>query len=458
MFNESIFVRPTQNIDVTTSYFLPARSAATMPLKVGYRWRTVRGESISHTGGNAVARYSNSTTTCAAFSDGCNSDLFRDGWTNYDLSTNAAYVQDTYSVKSSRSTWLPLGSAHRRSIGIVGGGQPAIPGIMPAIDFPASMAGRVDNFSPRVGVNYDIMGTGKSVARASYAASTGHGRGADCRRPDRRRPGQHPQPVADLNGDTFVQSDETTPRRSSQKSTALDPTNSTSFLSPGTVDPNVKNDRTREFLVGLQPDVMRNLVVEVNYVWRNTHFLLVGPPELDVSELPSDLADANELLGGGQLRHRDVLLADVDLPSPFVYHERSGSVPRLQRRRVRAEQAPLESLDGQRELRLQQRDRSLGFRERLRGSDQHRQPRRGCVRSGICGIRRWQRLQQRRVALQGQRAVYTPLVGHQRGGRGAIQQGYPFPQEIAITSRPNRARAPRSTWRRSATCATTTCS
>ncbi len=52
--------------------------------------------------------------------------------------------------------------------------NPLIPGIMPAIDFPGIDGGVVwDNFSPRVGVNYDIMGTGKSVARASYAAYYG---------------------------------------------------------------------------------------------------------------------------------------------------------------------------------------------------------------------------------------------------------------------------------------------
>ena len=127
-FDESIFVRPTQSIDVTTSYFLPATLGGDHALKVGYRWRTARGESISHTGGNAVARYSNSTTTCSAFSDGCNSDLFRDGWTNYNLSTNAAYVQDTYICEEIHvQPGLPLGSADRRSLRIVGGGQPAHP-------------------------------------------------------------------------------------------------------------------------------------------------------------------------------------------------------------------------------------------------------------------------------------------------------------------------------------------
>ena len=67
-FNESVFMRPTQSIDLTTSYFLPATLGGDHAFKAGYRWRTARGQSISHTGGNAVARFSNSTTTCAEHS------------------------------------------------------------------------------------------------------------------------------------------------------------------------------------------------------------------------------------------------------------------------------------------------------------------------------------------------------------------------------------------------------
>jgi hypothetical protein len=270
-FNESIFVRPTQSIDVTTSYFLPNTVGGDHALKFGYRWRTARGESISHTGGNAVARYSNSTTTCATFAAGCDSDLFRDGATNYNLKTHAAYVQDTYTVNRftfnvgfrwDRQTDEALASSVAAN--------PIIPNIMPAIDFPGIDGGVTwDNFSPRVGVNYDITGNGKSVARASYAAYYGQ-----------MGPGQIAgnriavaqvsirYPWADLNGDTFVQSNELNTTSFITKSTQFDPTNPTSYLSPGTVDPNVKNDRTREFLVGLQQEVMRNVALEINYVWR----------------------------------------------------------------------------------------------------------------------------------------------------------------------------------------------
>ena len=75
-------------------------------------------------------------------------------------------------------------------------------------------------------------------------------------------------PWADLNADTLVQANELNTTTFSSKSNAFDPANPTSFLSPGSVDSNVKNDRTREFLVGFQQEVMRNLGFEVNYIWR----------------------------------------------------------------------------------------------------------------------------------------------------------------------------------------------
>jgi hypothetical protein len=281
-YDESIFKRPTHSVDATMSYFLPATFGGDHSIKVGYRWRTARGETISHTGGNAQARYANvagANPNCALrFNDAgaavydCNADFFRDGYTNYNLGTNAIYAQDTFSVK--RFT-LNLGVRWDRSTDEALPGNvpanPLIPQILPAIDFPGIDGGVVWNdISPRLGMTYDITGTGKSVARASYSMYFGQ-----------MAPGQLAgqkisigqvfvrYPWADLNGDTFVQANEIQIIANPNKSAAFDPNNPTSFLSPGTIDPSLKNDRTREVVVGLQQELMRNLAVEVNYVWRN---------------------------------------------------------------------------------------------------------------------------------------------------------------------------------------------
>ena len=41
-FQESLFIRPTDSVDVTTSYFLPASFGGDHAFKAGYRWRTAR--------------------------------------------------------------------------------------------------------------------------------------------------------------------------------------------------------------------------------------------------------------------------------------------------------------------------------------------------------------------------------------------------------------------------------
>ena len=122
-------------------------------------------------------------------------------------------------------------------------------------------------------MTYDLSGTGKIG---------GAGVVLDVLRPDGPRParGQPARigqvsiryPWADLNGDTFVQAGELNLTNFATsyltKSASFDPANPTSFLSPGAVDPNIKNDRTREVRRRLQQELMRNLAVEVNYVWR----------------------------------------------------------------------------------------------------------------------------------------------------------------------------------------------
>jgi hypothetical protein len=271
-FNESVFLRPTDSIDLNASYFLPGAFGADHAFKAGYRIRNARGDTISHTGGNAVARFDNPETNCAAFSDFCNADIFRDGSTSYDLKTQAFYLQDTLTMN--RLT-LNLGVRWDRqrdeALQTTVPANPLFPNLMPAIEFPGADSGVVWNdWSPRVGLTYDLSGSGRSLLRSSYSIYYGQ-----------MGPGQLAgelvaisqvsirYPWADLNGDTVVQANEVNTNTTFlSKSSAFDPANPTAFSSPGRVDPNIRNDRTREFIVGFQQELMRNLGVEVNYVWR----------------------------------------------------------------------------------------------------------------------------------------------------------------------------------------------
>jgi hypothetical protein len=262
-FQESLFIRPTDSIDVTSSYFQPSSLGGDHAFKLGYRWRTARAESINHRGGNAYARFRTGVADSA--------DLYRDGYTNYRLNTHAVYLQDTFTRK--RLT-LNLGGRWDyqtdRALPSVVPANPLIPEIMPAIDFPGLESGvAFSDLSPRLGLTYDLFGTGRSVLKSSYSLYFGQldtgglsgdlvAIGAVMVR----------YPWNDLNGDTVVQTNELTIVPNPVKSSEFDPNNPTTFRSPGVVDGGLKNDRTREFIAGFQQELMRNLGLDVTYIWR----------------------------------------------------------------------------------------------------------------------------------------------------------------------------------------------
>lgn len=262
-FQESVFIRPTDSVDLTASFFQPGTLGGDHAFKAGYRWRTARAESINHRGGFADARFNGNTPVEA--------DLWRDGYTNYKLKTHALYLQDTYTRgRFTANAGVRWDSQTDEALASVVPQNPMIPNILPAIDFPGIESPVTFNdISPRLGLNYDLFGTGRTVARSSYSVyfgqiSTGQlsgnlvAIGAV----------QVRYPWNDANGDTFVQPNELTFVANPVKSAALDLNNPTNFLSPGSIDPDVKNDRTREFIVGLDHELMQGVGVSASYIWR----------------------------------------------------------------------------------------------------------------------------------------------------------------------------------------------
>ena len=262
-FQESVFIRPTDSIDVTTSYFLPATLGGDHAFKLGYRWRTARAESINHRGGFAEARFNGANAVEA--------DLYRDGYTNYKLKTHALYAQDTFTKnRFTVNLGIRWDSQTDEALASVVPANPIAPQFLPAIDFPGVESPVTFNdISPRIGVNYDIFGTGRTVARTSY--STYYGQLATG--------GLSGNQVAigsvfvrgnwiDANGDRTVTANELTYPAAPVKSATLNLANPTNFLSPGRLDPDLKNDRTREFIVGLDHELMPGVGVGASYIWR----------------------------------------------------------------------------------------------------------------------------------------------------------------------------------------------
>ena len=447
-YNESVFMRPTQSVDLTTSYFLPATLGGDHAFKAGYRWRTALGRSISHTGGNAVPRYTDISSadearrTCSTFAGGCNADLFRDGFTEYDLDTHAFYVQDTFTLK--RLT-LNLGVRwDRQSDAALPADVPAnpiIPQIMPAISFPGVSSGIVWNdISPRLGMTYDLLGTGKSVARASYSLYYGQ-----------MGPGQLAgelisigqvsvrYPWADLNGDTLVQANELNTTTFLTKSASFDPNNPTSYLSPGRIDPDLKNDRTREFVVGLQQEVMRNLAVEVNYVWRKyDQFTWTDRDNWSPANFQAFTLDPSNCGPTAVCQAVTYYRATSPQPSPYIranqpdrWRDYNGIEVAMTKRYSDRWAASVslawnDAVDKWGSLAGVEDPTNL---ENLNGAS-------FAPESGGSGVDNVFNNAEWLFKASGQ--YTTPLWDISVAGNTSVTQGYPFPQQIAVTSRGNQ--------------------
>jgi hypothetical protein len=264
-YNASTFVRPTNSLDVVSTYFLPATAGGDHSFKFGYRWRNAHSTSTNHRGGFIEARFTNGVSNAA--------DIWRDSNQITHLDTHAFYVQDTFT--RDRLT-LNLGFRFDRQDDSAEAGlvpeNPHFPALMPSIDFQGADAGVVWNdFSPRIGATYDLTGDGRTVFSTSYATYYGQ-----------MSPGQLSSqlastaavwvryPWSDSNGDGFVQPAEVnTSVPFLAKHVNYDPANPASTSSPTRIDPNVQNDRTREFIVGFDRQVGAQMAVGASYIWRN---------------------------------------------------------------------------------------------------------------------------------------------------------------------------------------------
>jgi hypothetical protein len=71
-----------------------------------------------------------------------------------------------------------------------------------------------------------------------------------------------------VNGDRFVQRNELDFSRILTFGGNYNPDRPSQLTTVGTVDPNVKNDRTREFIAGFDREMLPGLAVGVSYIWR----------------------------------------------------------------------------------------------------------------------------------------------------------------------------------------------
>jgi hypothetical protein len=278
---QSVFLRPNNSVTLNGNYFLPGMAGGDHSFKFGGYWKDAYSSSYSHTGGFATVRFPTDAALanddCGTQAKGCQVDLTRDGLSVYDTPNVALYVQDT--ITHNHLT-LQLGVRYDRmwdkalpasiAANPLGMGQGTV-NWLPAISFPGADPGIVwNNFSPRLGMTYDMQGNGKTVARANYAryySQLGNGNIAGTVNPVGSTTLRYPW--IDLNGDRVAQANEivasANPLSASTNWSAANPAN---ILSANSIDPNLKNDTTDEIIVGVDREVGAGFAVGANYIWR----------------------------------------------------------------------------------------------------------------------------------------------------------------------------------------------
>jgi hypothetical protein len=184
----------------------------------------------------------------------------------------AAYVQDT--ITHGRVT-LQLGLRYdynkdtAQAASIIA--NPLGGAFLPAINFPGADPNvAFNNFSPRIGATYDLSGDGKTLVRGNYAryyGQVGNGGVAATINPVSQTVVRWPWVDANKNGVAEAGEVQVSPAGTLVTGTwsATNPANS---VSSNSVDPNLKNDKTDEVIIGLDREIGAGFAVGANYIWR----------------------------------------------------------------------------------------------------------------------------------------------------------------------------------------------
>ena len=297
--------RPTWEAKSDGTYFVTNKLGGDHSLKFGLGWRKAPIVTFSHYSGGArvqVQCVGNTNANCgsgnsvpvgsAAGIVPYQATIYRDQLKNNDWWTYNGYLQDSYSRGRIRlNGGLRYDWQQSKHLGGCVPANTLVPNLLPAQCETETMSDAVTgqkiqsfgNWSPRLSATYDLFGTGKTSVHASgsyyYAtkitlADSLNGMftqtaltwgpnlssgacsttaGAPC--------------WNDANGDQLVQTNELigTPTVSSTRFDL-----NTGVLNPAgnIVDKSAKIARTREAIVGIQHELIKNLAVGVDYIYR----------------------------------------------------------------------------------------------------------------------------------------------------------------------------------------------
>ena len=254
--------RQQTELKVDAHAFLPGILGGDHSVKLGVRYRRTPESGTRHTGGFATARVDDGVPVEA--------DLHRDAVVSKGMSTWSAYATDSYERSRLR---LNVGARmdYTDDVALPSSTpeNPIVPEWLPAVTFAGADSGvAFFDVSPRLGVTYDLSGSGRTIAKASTAVYYGQG----IFTAEELTPGGDITtvrfPWRDLNGDRFVQRAELDLQRLLFFSANYDPNNPVSTSTGTIVDPGLDNERTFEVIVGVEHELLPHTAVGASYIRR----------------------------------------------------------------------------------------------------------------------------------------------------------------------------------------------
>ena len=266
-YQAAFYERPAWEAKTDFNYFLPSALGGDHSMKWGVRYREDDSGVRVLTGGRAIAQVLGTGDVLTAN----RASLYRDVNTYHTQSNLSAYFNNSYNKARFRlNLGVRVDHQNDKTLGTSNEANPIVPDLLPALSFGGADSGiAFTDVSPRFGLTWDMFGTGKTVAKASTAIYYGQGiTASNVLNP--LATSTIVAPWTDLNGDLLVQREELD----------LDVDDLISWTNwnpddPGAlanvndvIDPDLKNDRTREAIVGIDHELMANFGVQVNYIYR----------------------------------------------------------------------------------------------------------------------------------------------------------------------------------------------
>jgi len=254
-------IRPTKEAKIDGTYFIADVLGGSHSTKFGVRGRWTPYQTITKTGGGATARFSNGVPAEASIS--------RNGHTTRDLYEYSFYVNDSFR-RGKLTVNVGLRFDFQKDLALAANipANPILPSLLPAVDFKGADSGAAfKDLAPRFSMTYDISGNGKTILKGTAARYYGLGIfTAGNLSPTGQTTLRYPW--TDRNGDRTVQSSELDLTRLLASSANYNPTNPSAVVSPITVDPNLENDITNEFLLGIEREFGRGIGMGVTLMKR----------------------------------------------------------------------------------------------------------------------------------------------------------------------------------------------